>query len=190
MKVINLFGQPGSGKSTGSAYIFAKLKMYGINAELITEFAKDKVYEENHEVLRNQAYVFGKQSFRMSRCKDKVDVLVTDSPLLLSSFYNKDEVLGEKFDEVVRDVFNSYDNVNYLLERVKPYNPSGRLQTEEESDAMAQPLKDMLDKYDIEYCRVPGSEEGYNTIVDAFLRNIVKENTSIPLEEDVFNDGD
>lgn len=40
--VVNLFGGPGSGKSTGAAYVFARLKMLGYNAELVTEFAKDK----------------------------------------------------------------------------------------------------------------------------------------------------
>ena len=32
--VVNLFGGPGSGKSTGAAYVFARLKMLGYNAEL------------------------------------------------------------------------------------------------------------------------------------------------------------
>ena len=39
MIVVNLFGVPGAGKSTGAAYIFSQLKINGINAELITEFA-------------------------------------------------------------------------------------------------------------------------------------------------------
>lgn len=43
MLVVNMFGAPGAGKSTGAAYIFSKLKMAGVNAELVTEFAKDKV---------------------------------------------------------------------------------------------------------------------------------------------------
>lgn len=60
MIVVNLFGTPGSGKSTGAAYIFSQLKMAGINAELVTEFAKDKVWENNEEVFKNQAYMFGK----------------------------------------------------------------------------------------------------------------------------------
>jgi len=47
MLVVNLFGAPGAGKSTGAAYIFSQLKMAGINAELVTEFAKDKVWEES-----------------------------------------------------------------------------------------------------------------------------------------------
>lgn len=41
--VVNLFGTPVAGKSTGAAYIFSELKMRGINAELVTGFAKDKV---------------------------------------------------------------------------------------------------------------------------------------------------
>ena len=46
--VVNLFGVPGAGKSTGAAYIFSQLKMAGVNAELITEFAKDKVLSLIH----------------------------------------------------------------------------------------------------------------------------------------------
>ena len=120
MIVINLFGAPGAGKSTGAAYIFSQLKLKNINAELITEFAKDKVWEENKEVFKNQAYIFGKQSFKMSRCKDKVDVIITDSPLFLSALYNSDKVLGEDVNNVVLNVFNSYDNFNVFIQRVKP----------------------------------------------------------------------
>lgn len=101
MLVVNLFGAPGAGKSTGAAYIFSKLKMAGVNAELVTEFAKDKVWEESKAVFQNQAYIFGKQYFRISRVQDKVDVVITDSPILLSSFYANDEVLGEEFDALI-----------------------------------------------------------------------------------------
>ena len=43
MLLVNLFGTPSAGKSTGAAYIFSQLKLKGINAELVTEFVKDKV---------------------------------------------------------------------------------------------------------------------------------------------------
>lgn len=91
----------------GAAYIFSELKMRGINAELVTEFAKDKVWENNDEVFKNQAYIFGKQSYKMSRCRDKVDVIITDSPLPLSIFYNHDKVLDEDFNRTVMNVFNT-----------------------------------------------------------------------------------
>ena len=120
MILVNLYGGPGSGKSTGAAYIFSKLKMAGVNAELVTEFAKEKVWEESKAVFENQAYIFGKQYFRISRCADQVDVIVTDSPLLLSVIYNNDPVLGEEFNTVVRKVMDSYNCKYYICYIILP----------------------------------------------------------------------
>ena len=169
MYVVNLFAQPGAGKSTGAAYIFAKLKMAGINAELITEFAKDKVWEENKEVFKNQAYLFGKQYYRMSRCKDKVDVLVTDSPLLLSILYNDDGTLGEPFNMVITNVFDSFNNLNYWINRVKPYNPKGRHQSEKEADELIPKLKYLLGSRNVKCKEYNGIEEDYDKIVDEVI---------------------
>lgn len=168
--IVNLFGVPGAGKSTGAAQIFASLKKAGVNAELVTEFAKDKVWEENPAVFKNQAYIFGKQSFKISRCTGKVDVIVTDSPLPLSIFYNEDPLLTENFNRTVMDVFNGYENINYLLLRTKPYNPKGRFQSEEESDALKQPLVDLLKNRNIAYKEVNGDDTGYETIVSEILK--------------------
>lgn len=170
--IVNLFGVPGAGKSTGAAQIFASLKKAGINAELVTEFAKDKVWEENPSVFKNQAYIFGKQSFKISRCAGKVDVIVTDSPLPLSIFYNDDPLLTENFNKTVMDVFNGYENLNYMLVRTKPYNPKGRFQTEDESNALKQPLIDLLNNRNIKYTEVTGDNLGYETIV-AEIINII-----------------
>ena len=172
MIVLNFFGVPGVSKSTGAAYTFAKLKMIGINAELISEFAKDKVWEENKTVFENQAYIFGKQSFRQSRCDGKVDVLITDSPLPLSIMYNKDKRLTENFNLSVMDVFNSYDNLNFLITRVKPYNPKGRHQTEAESDALGKDVIDLLESRNIKYINVPGNREGYDFIIDKVIHKL------------------
>lgn len=174
MIVVNLFGTPGSGKSTGAAYIFAKLKLAGINAELVSEFAKDKVWEETKAVFENQAYIFGKQSFRLSRCKDKVDVIITDSPLPLSIFYNKNkDIYGPHFDKFVMDVFNSYQNVSYLLNRVKPYNPAGRFQTEEESNALKAPMIELLKEHSINYVEMDGNVQTYETIAENTIARLI-----------------
>lgn len=171
--VVNLFGVPGAGKSTGAAYLFYKLKTYGVNAELVTEFAKDEVWEENHTAFMNQAYLFGEQSYRISRCADKVDVIVTDSPLPLSILYNSDPTLSEPFYKTVMDVFNSYKNLSFLLHRVKEYNPIGRHQTEEESNQLYEPIKTILSKYDIDYIDdIPGCEDGYNQMFEMVISKL------------------
>lgn len=172
--LVNLIGAPSAGKSTGSAYIFSQLKLRGVNAELVTEYAKDKVWEDNKEVFNNQIYIFGKQYFRITRCQDKVDVIVTDSPLILSAFYNNNELLGEEFNKLVQKVFNSYHSLNYLLIRDKPYNPVGRFQTEEESDALVKPLREMLKEFDVTYKERKGNMNDYDLIVEDILKELEK----------------
>ena len=162
MLVINLFGVPCAGKSTGAAYIFSQLKMKGVNAELVTEFAKDKVWEDNTEVFKNQAYLFGKQSYRLSRCRDKVECIVTDSPLPLSIFYNNDPSLTENFNKSVMDVFNSYNNINYLLLRTK-------------SDKLKAPMVSLLNDRNITYTEKTGDIEGYQQIIDEAIKKLNKE---------------
>ena len=172
--IVNLFGAPGAGKSTGAAYIFSKIKMAGVNAELVTEFAKDKVWEESKEVFNNQIYIFGKQSFKISRVMNKVDVIITDSPIILSSFYNSDETIQEELDALVMKTFNSYNNMNYFIKRVKPYQEKGRFQTEEESDQIADEVSTLLDEKEVDYEVIAGDTEGYDYIVKQILHKLGK----------------
>ena len=172
MTVINLFGAPGAGKSTGAAYLFSQLKLAGINTELVTEYAKDKVWEEDKAVFENQIYIFGKQSFRISRLNGKVSVVVTDSPILLSDFYNHNERWGEDFSALAKKVFADYDNLNFLVNRSKPYNPSGRFQTETESDSVGHNLQRYLDEQGVPYTNISGDIRGYLQAFNLILEHL------------------
>jgi len=189
MILVNLFGTPGAGKSSGAAYIYSQLKMAGVNAELVTEFAKDKVYEESKEVFNNQAYIFGKQYFRITRCQDKVDVIVTDSPLLLSVFYNTDPILGNNFNDLVTDVFKSYAGLNYFIYRDKPYNPAGRFQTEQESNNMVEPMLRFLEEHDVSCAKIKGNVQGYDEIVGDILTELTGISSTIEIYLKDTNDG-
>lgn len=156
--VVNLFAEPGAGKSTAAMDITARLKRKGINAEYVSEFAKDKVYENNGEVFKYQEYLFGKQSFKMGRVRDKVQVMVVDSPLILCVVYNRDKTLGEDFDKTVLNVFNSYSNRNYLLTRKHSYEDAGRFQNEEESLEVRKQIISVLDSLHIPYHYATSSE--------------------------------
>ena len=168
----NLFGSPGSGKSTMAALVFSRLKMLNINCELVTEFAKDKTWEKNFSALSNQVYVFAKQYFRMDRCADQVDVIITDSPLALSPYYNKDPDIHKPLCELAVRIANKFNNLNYFIKRVKKYNPIGRNQTEAESDKIAIDLKNMLKDYDIPYTEVNGDLMSADIIVNDILKII------------------
>ena len=98
--VINLIGGPGSGKSTCASGIFYQLKKLGVNCELALEFAKDKVWEEPIKKLDDQFYIFGKLYHKLFRLNDKVDVIITDSPLIISILYNK--ISSQYFNDFVK----------------------------------------------------------------------------------------
>jgi Cdc6-like AAA superfamily ATPase len=140
MLVVNLYGGPGTGKSTTAAEVYSMLKKAGLNAELVTEYAKEKVWDKHFNMLDNQLYITAKQYHRQFRLLNQLDVIVTDSPLLLSLYYNKrsktptsEPDVIEHFEGMVIGLFNSFNNMNIFLKRQKEYNPKGRMQTEEEA---------------------------------------------------------
>ena len=154
--------------------ITARLKRKGVNAEYVTEFAKDKVYENNKEVFKHQQYLFGKQSFRMGRVRNKVQVMVVDSPLLLNIIYNDDDVLGEDFNRTVLNVFNSYRNINYLLVRKHTYENDGRRHNEEQSFGIRKLIKDKLEELNIDYKTATSSEDDCEKIANEIIREVKK----------------
>jgi len=145
--IINLFGQPCAGKSTTAAGAYSILKLRGVNVEYQQEFAKSLVYEERHVTMRCQPYIFAKQLKGMELLIGKVDVLITDSPLLLSSFYGKkyqSDKYPKSFFQFVEEQFVAMGGHNYFMKRTKGYLASGRSQTEEEADAIADELMSYL----------------------------------------------
>lgn len=175
MILVNLCGSPGSGKSTGAAYIFALLKMAGINCELVTEFAKDLTWDQNLKTLDDQLYVLANQYHRLFRLMNKVDVVVTDSPLYLSLVYNNQKlVLDESFEKLVLNLQNQFQNMNYYLHRIKMYNPIGRNQTEKESDALGPVILNLLNKHNIPYIETTGEVASYKQIVEDIKKELTK----------------
>lgn len=169
---VNLYSGPGTGKSTCAALLFGKLKLYGITAELVTEYAKDLVWEERHHTLGFQPYVSGKQLWRMTRLQGKVDVVITDSPFILGILYQKGR--NPVFEEYLLSEFAKYRNLNILLDRnlaVHPYNPRGRNQTEAEAIVLDEEIRALLRDFAIphEIFPIQEGEETANSLVNRVL---------------------
>lgn len=169
--VINLFGGPGSGKSTLCALIFAQLKMMGINCEMATEYVKDIVWEESFKKMENQIYIFGKQHSRVNRLLGKVDIIITDSPLLNSIVYDISK--NPYLKDLVMFEFKKLKTLNFYVKRKFDYRPDGRVQDLEQAKQVDVDYNQLLIDNSIQYYEVESGN------ID-FVINTLKENNIIP----------
>lgn len=142
---VNLFGSPSSDKSHTAARLYGNCREW--EAELVREYAKDLVWEGRTVEFEDQMTIIGKQIKRCNAVNGKVDVVFTGSPILLGAEYSKDYLLCE----TIKQAHDKYWSINFFLKRAKPYNPNGRFQTEEESNQIAEEIKQMLTKYEIPF---------------------------------------
>lgn len=162
---VNLFAGPGTGKSTTAAAVFSRIKADGVNAELIQEYAKDKVWSQDLRTLKCQPYVTSKQLYRQYRLMGQVDVAITDSPILLGAMYGGFGCV-EGWEEVLVKQFNLFNNLNVFLVRnaeAHPYNPKGRNQTEEEAVAVDMEIMKFLGRHSVPYDYVAIRSDGGQT---------------------------
>lgn len=153
MKVINLWGGPGAGKSTTAAGLFYKMKKAGYNVELVTEYAKDLVWDERHKLFKDQLYLLSKQNRRLDRLEGKVEYAISDSPLLLVLAYMP-EGYYSSFNKLTFDVWNNYLNFNFVLNRAHEYTGDGRNQNETEAIAIDKDIEKILFLYNQKHLAV------------------------------------
>jgi ABC-type oligopeptide transport system ATPase subunit len=165
-KIINLFGEPSCGKSTTSAGLFYLMKHKGFNVELVNEYAKQLVWSGRKETLEDQLYITAKQNHKLEMLVGKVDYAISDSPLLLGIIYSRKYMRIPTFHHFVKDLFDSYDNLNILLKRAKPYKEIGRIQTEKEAMGVRDSIIAMLSFYNVPYHGMNGDNEAPQKILD------------------------
>ena len=169
--VINLFGGPGTGKSTLMAKIFAELKTQGHDCEIVTEFAKDLVWEKRNETFKDELYIFAKQNHRLFRVYGKVDIIVTDRPLLLTNAYNQND---EELCNLCLKTFKQYNNKNFFIERQTIYQENGRNQSENEAIEIDNTIRKILDDNKINYTICYNNDIEY---IIKIIKYMIKEET-------------
>lgn len=174
--LVNLFGGPGTGKSTMMASIFAELKWQNIMAEMVPEIAKKHVWKEDFHKLENQMQLFEETLSDTQALIGKVDVIVTDSPLLNNIIYIKRDTQSyyNLRKRVVKEI-NMLENItlNIFLRRKKIFRQEGRLQNEEEAIAIDTDLKNHLHVLGLSYFCFDGTREDVEKIVN-FIKNSIE----------------
>lgn len=165
---INLWGAPGSGKSSTAARLFSDLKIAGYSIEIVNEYIKKWAYQKKVPKSFDQVYIFGQQIHAEDLIQQSgVGALITDSPLMLQIFYSQIYQLSywEPLMEIAKQYEQQHSSINIFLDNSGiPYQQHGRYENEVESLERKQQMENFLEKYGIAYSRHHVSE--YNGIID------------------------
>jgi len=172
--IINLFGGPGSGKSTVASGLFYRFKSEGVSCDNPYEFPKQVAWENNESQITDQLYILGNQHRGIVRSYGKVNYIILDSPLLLSLVYKNGytddypaKFYNDSFDSMVLELFNSYKNINIFLERPdKKFQQEGRFQSEKESESVDKKIKTIMDENNIQYHNVKVGDNELRRIIE------------------------
>ena len=168
----NIFITGNSGKSTLGTQLFTELKVRDYEVEFVNEFVKTWTYTGRKVNKFGQYYIFGMETENQSRLFNKVDYIIADSPVLLTSFYqqfywgsNTLIVPAKEFYQFAEE--EGVKVVNIFIDRKFKYNPKGRFQTEEESEEVRRELLKFMEDngYEYRHLKVP-IKERINTILD------------------------
>lgn len=170
--ICNLFAGPGAGKSTVAAGLFARLKQGGFNAEYIQEYAKDKTWQGDEFSLGCQPYISAKQLWRQHRLLGKVDVAITDAPLLHGLIY-PGHYTGENFEKWLVETFKQFNNLNIFLKRNPKltYSTSGRSQTLEQSQEIDIHMEQILAQHNILAYGVEVNHDNTLAVIESLIQN-------------------
>lgn len=184
-KIINLFGGPGAGKTTLAAALFHSLKVLHLNAEIISEFPKDMIVEQNAQSLDNQFYITANQGYRVWCAAKIYDFVIVDSPILLGAIYNKNKNIAKEFNAFLLKYHHEFDNTNIFLERKKNliHRMSGRIHDIDEAINKDKEIKLFLDENNISY-------HSFNRLEPNIVQKIIKDILKIQnaeVEENFYN---
>lgn len=159
-----MLGSPSSGKTSLSAKLFAELKAMDLNAEYSPEYVKSWVYEGKKVNKYGQFTIFGEEVRRQSRLFNVVDVAISDSPVLLTGFYNFFYNGDSSLDSACKEFYKKAEEdgvkvLNFYLPRKKKYITKGRYQTEEQANDVNVKLQEWLQQQGYSYHYVDCSDK-------------------------------
>lgn len=151
MKVVNLFAPPGTGKTTTGQMLSGLLSLSDYRVEYVPEFAKFATLAQNKSALSDQIYMFAKQENRLKVLSESgLDFVVMDGPLPIALLFQPEDYF-KHYEPLVMEVFKSYDNVNFFLNKAAGhrYKTHGRNENEAQAEALGLRLRQTLQRHQV-----------------------------------------
>jgi hypothetical protein len=155
--VINLIAGPCSGKSTVSAELFARLKKMNVSCELVPEYIKDRIYEENNTITKDQIALFGMEHYGLTTKLGKVKVIIHDGSFLNNIIYNNEN--NPELEQLVISEYFKFNNLDFFIKRGNiEFQTYGRIHNLQQSLALDDNIKSVYKKCGVKYIEVDAGD--------------------------------
>lgn len=127
------------------------LSLSDYRVEYVPEFAKFATLAQNKSALSDQIYMFAKQENRLKVLSESgLDFVVMDGPLPIALLFQP-EGYFKHYEPLVMEVFKSYDNVNFFLNKAAGhrYKTHGRNENEAQAEALGLRLRQTLQRHQV-----------------------------------------
>ena len=173
-QVINVIGGPGCDKSLITSAIIVYLKLREKTIEVIPDFAKSLVWQQNFEVLKNQYFIAQRQFEMLSLLDGQVQFLITECSLPQVLFYNEnylDNICDiAKTRKQILEWYNQCNNINIFVERGdRKYIRTGRFQDEEQARAIDRGMLELLAREGLPYTALASDVPAINAFVATLI---------------------
>ncbi len=151
LKVINLYGAPGVGKSATRSGVFWLMKVKGMSVEEVSEYAKYLVLaNRTWQLKEDQLYIVAKQHHKMLILNGQYEYAITDSPLLLASYYGRLTSAPASFHTMCEEYDQRFENISFFLKRdfskaATAFETTGRVHSQEEAQTIEHEQKAFLE---------------------------------------------
>ncbi len=173
-RVINIIGGPGCDKSLVTSAIILFLKLRNKSVEVIPDYAKSLVWQQNFEVLKNQYFIAQRQFEMLELLDGQIQFLITECSLPQVLYYNEhyeDNICDiAKTRKQIMEWYKQHNNVNVFVERGdRKYVHTGRFQDEEQAKAIDRGIRGILARENLKYTPLPPEVEAINTFAATLL---------------------
>jgi nicotinamide riboside kinase len=176
--IVNLYGGPGTGKSTTAAGIYYYSKLDGINSELVREYVKKWAWENKQITKYDQNYILAKQISAQSALYNKVPLIITDSPIWLSPIYeNKYQGNTKTLDVINNHITQATNdgviNLHFFIKRSKSYEQAGRYENEEHAKQIDADIINFLTAQNINFTIVQEDTEKVAPVIYTKVKELI-----------------
>lgn len=184
--IIDIYGGPGSGKSSTAKMLSGLINSLGYTSETPEEYPKYLIHKEDFKSLNNQIGIFSEHKLRIDSLLGKYDFIVSDSPTLMQNIYIKD-IYGKKDYKHLRKLVklehqkHNDKRIAFFLNRKHNFKEIGRVQNEEQSLEKSKQIKKYLIKNEVNFF-----EYDTHFLLGLEILQFLKNNNYIEINDETF----